>query len=57
MIGCDIRTKEGIIVLDGNIQMWDENEEDIVGWPYMTAGEGHERMQLCSFTEFISESE
>jgi hypothetical protein len=32
-------------VLDGNIRIWDKSEEDIVGWPYMMAGEGYGRMQ------------
>jgi hypothetical protein len=36
--------------------MLDKSEEDIVGWPYMLVGEGYGRMQMCSFTDVISES-
>ena len=49
-------TKEDISVLDGNIRMRDKIEENIVGWPYITAGVGYGRMQLCSFTDVSSES-
>jgi len=37
--------------------MWDKIEEYIVGWPYKTGGEGYGKMQLCSFTDVISESD
>jgi hypothetical protein len=48
--------EENISVLDGNIRMWDKSEDDILGWPCMMAREDYGRMQLCSFTDIISES-